>query len=92
MFDFALVCFHKSLGATKILPEENFDINQRQKFDFLTLVSTFVLVPTKTDPITKEKSSKKGSVWSGGTAGVKIIFALLAEIVIHYVKILIIRV
>ena len=41
-----------------------------------------VLVPTKTDPIAKKQSGKGCAIETNGTGAIKVIFALLAEMVI----------
>ena len=43
-----------------------------------------MLLPTEVDPISKERSCKQDLVWPGGSAGSKIIFKLMAEVIALY--------
>ena len=45
-----------------------------------------MLIPTKADPATKEKSGKKCLVRASGTGGSKMILTLLTEMVVFHVE------
>lgn len=57
-----------------------------EKEIFVCLIPQLVLVPAKADPAIKERSDKRYLIGLNGTSGSKIIFTLLAEIVILYLR------
>ena len=67
---------HQSTGVTKTLPKESFELDPRQEI-FDCLVSTLMQVPTKADPITKERSCKRGAVGARSNGGSEMVLALL---------------
>ena len=45
-----------------------------------------MLLPTKVDAVLQKKGYKRNLVWSGGSAGGKMFFALLTEVITFHVK------
>ena len=55
--------------------------NQTFTFYFL-----FMLLPTEIDAIPQKRDCKRNSVWLGGSADGKMVFALLTKVITFYVK------
>ena len=69
---------HQSTGVTKTLPKESFELDPRQEIFDCLVFPTLILVPTKADPITKERNCKRGAVGAREAGSIKIILALVS--------------
>ena len=81
---------YESPGASETLLKESFELDPRQKSH--CLASTFILMPTKADPTTKEQSGKRCAIEAGSAGGIEVIFTLLAEVLTFHIELLILEI
>ena len=69
---------YQSTGVTKTLSKKSFELDPRQEIFDCLVFPTLVLVPMKADPITKERSCKRGAIGACGAGDIKIVLALVS--------------
>ena len=77
--NFTLDSVHQSTGVTKTLPKESFKLDQKQEIFDCLVFPMLVLMPTKTDSITKKQNCKQSTVGTSSAGGIKIILAALGS-------------
>ena len=66
--------------------EKHFKLVSRNWNQTFTFYLPFILLSTKVDVVSQKKGCKRNLVWSGGSAGGKMVFALLTEVITFHVR------
>ena len=83
---------HKSSRFSQVFLEESLEFLPAWRHGSIPLNPVFVLLPAKKNPILEKKSCKRYALMALGPSCLKMVFALLTEVIAFYVQILIVQV
>ena len=82
---------NKWLGFSQVLLQKGLELCPGNGDQLLTLVATLVLRLVHTNVLAEEKSCKGSPVGPSGPSGLKMVFALLTEVITVYIQVIIIH-
>lgn len=85
--DFSPNVGHKSSRFFKTLPKKGFEFVPSRKNNIVAFKLDFMLLPAKINPISEKQGHKRNMLRDCGTSGTEIVFTLLTEVIVLYIRV-----
>lgn len=92
LLTFGLDIGHKQDGFSKTLIKKSLKFVPNRREGTIAFNLSFVLLLAKVDPIPEEQDCKRDVLVARGTGCIKIVFALLTEVIIFYMQVFLVQI